>query len=112
VSLVVRAWDERSLADLPSPFGAIIDCRDKEWIDRDVLATRIGALLRIGCSCFICVGTGAEVVHDKIDDIILDLDPASPVTTLFSEQFSNDSINDMIHGISIGEPKHFVRFSG
>ncbi len=111
MKVIERKWDESSINDLFSPFGSIIDCKDSEWVAEGVLSARVSYLIRIGCNCFICIGTGAEAVHDKIDEIIVAMDPGYPISTTFLEDFSSEELFDLIHGMSVGETKQFIRFS-
>ncbi len=110
MKVIERKWDESSINDLCSPFGSIIDCRDPEWANEDVLSRRVSYLIRTGCNCFICIGTGAEAVHDKIDEIIVAIDPGYSISTTFLEDRPNEELVDLIHGMSVGETKQFVRF--
>jgi hypothetical protein len=62
-----------------APFAAMVPAvGDSDVDDAALLAAN---LARIGCAEICCVGPRAEVVHDRVDDVVEDVGASSVVTT-------------------------------
>jgi hypothetical protein len=72
------------LPALKKPFAALLDASDREWSDTAQVERLAKALLDAGCRYFVCFGPGSEVIHDRIDDVIVQHE-LNGVTTTFHE---------------------------
>lgn len=95
---------------LNQPFAALLDTRDSEWTDRDFLNNKIVELIDRGCRYFVCFGPNSEVIHDRIDDIIISYSQNIEAVTTFHEDEQIEDVaaffkfvvtNEMQQGILI-----------
>lgn len=63
------------------PFGVFIDTSDGDWEDDDFIRRCSVDLMKAGCRWFVCFGPSSEVVHDRIDDFVLEYDFKGVMTT-------------------------------
>lgn len=79
---------------LTKPFAVLLDTRDREWADAGFLVQKVAELLEMGCRYYVCFGPGSELVHDQVDDVVLDkLLDESVVTTFHDDETMTDVAN-------------------
>jgi hypothetical protein len=89
VMLPSQEIEPESLPELELPFATVIDARKGAREDEDVL---ISALLVGGCTLFVCVGRGAEDLHDEIDEIREELGYLHVLTTFHGSEQADDVV--------------------
>lgn len=75
---------------LKKPFAVLLDATDVEWSDTRQTERLVKELLDAGCSYFVCFGAGSEVIHDRIDDIIVQHELEGVTTTFHEDEARND----------------------
>lgn len=83
-----------STANLKKPFAVLLDTRDPQWSDGAFLNKKVSDLFDMGCRYFVCFGPQSEIVHDQIDDAILDRECEENVLTTFHD---DESIADVVN---------------
>ena len=98
----------RPNAPLPSnigyPFGVFLDADDDDWKDDNFLSQTCLDLLKNGCRWFTCFGLRAEMIHDRIDDIIIENSYSGVVTTYHSNE-PQESAADFFRHVALMEMK-------
>lgn len=69
------------LSTVREPIGAVVIASDDPLTDAECQA--IARLLDCGCGLFMCVGQGAELTHDRIDEYLISQSPDDVAMTTF-----------------------------
>lgn len=77
----------------------------------------IGNLVQQGCHAFVCTGSNSEVLHDFIDDALLDLNEISgkkdflECATTFHDESFHDVVNYFLFGTACCKEDECVLFA-
>ena len=89
-----------TLPKVMAPFAVLIDTSDEEWTESSSVKRLTMNLLRAGCRYFVCSGPRSELVHDLIDDVIVEYN-YDEVTTTFHEGESNRDVAEFFDRIAV-----------
>lgn len=88
-------------ASLRKPFAVLVDARDLAWSDNKRIDRVAADLLHAGCRYFVFFGPGSEVIHDRFDDAISDLDFDGDICTTFHEDETIDDVANFFKVIAL-----------
>lgn len=88
------------LPEVEKPFAVLVDASDEDWTDGYHAEQLIKELLNAGCRYFVCFGPGAEAVHDRIDDVIVEHE-YDGITTTFHEDESQDDVAEFFNRVAV-----------
>ena len=78
--------------NLRAPFAVLLDVRDEEWANSIWVSRKANELLRAGCRYFVCFGPRSEVVHDQIDDAVINYANGNDLPTTFHEDETPEDV--------------------
>lgn len=84
--------------DIPgmgAPFSVLVDADEEGWGDAAFVRRFGSKLLASGCRYFVCFGKRSELVHDLLDDVIVE-EGYQGVTTTFHEDESKEEALDFL----------------
>lgn len=82
------------ISALKRPFAVLLDARDPEWADSLFLSRKAAELLDAGCRYYVCFGPDSELVHDQIDDVIVNhVCEVNVLTTFHDDETVEDVAN-------------------
>lgn len=102
---------ESAIPNLETPFAVLLESDEKGWSKGSSLNQRAKNLLAAGCRCFVCFGKQSEEVHDRIDDIIIELGYDNVITTFHCDE-SMQSVADFFMTIASSTMKDALVLSG
>ena len=107
LSLVISSKDQlsKTMASLKEVRCALISSWSKDLLSFKDVNNIASQLIEKHCCHFVCVGENAEILHDLIDDVIMDVQEkkASP-TDIVTTWFESEPIEEAV--------EFFVLFSG
>ncbi len=78
------------LPPLRRPFAVLIDADESDWRLHCEVLELARQLVLAGCRFFVCFGRKSEIVHDLLDDILIEENLLEVVTTFHDEESARD----------------------
>jgi hypothetical protein len=78
-----------------TPFAVLLDADDLDWADAHAIRRLGRTLLSAGCRYFVCFGRRSELVHDVLDDVVIE-DEYHGVTTTFHDEETKEDVSEFL----------------
>ena len=98
---VVLAPLEVELPEIEAPFAVLIDADDTDWSEVELIRSLGKTLLDYGCRYFVCFGQRSEILHDCLDDLLLDENYNDVVTTFHNDETKEEALDFLINCASL-----------
>jgi hypothetical protein len=74
------------MPEVPAPFAVLLNADEPGWRDDALTVNVTKQLLELGARYFVCAGMRGEVVHDRIDDVVVQQGHEGVVTTFHGNE--------------------------